>query len=73
MNWVYFRLTADKIAQIFGVRKHRRIRGIKIQDIRMMRLMEVLLHGGSQLAGWRTAPIHDPSRQPLDSRRRLTL
>ena len=35
-----------------------RIPGIKIQDIRRMRLMEVLLHGGSQLAGWRTAQIH---------------
>ena len=36
-----------------------KIPGIKIQDTRMMRLMEVLLHGGSQLAGWRTAQIHD--------------
>jgi hypothetical protein len=25
----------------------------------MMRLMEVLLHGGSQLAGWQTAQIHE--------------
>ena len=24
----------------------------------MMRLMEVLLHGGTQLGGWRTAQIH---------------
>ena len=32
--------------------------GIKIQDTRMLRLMEVLLHGGSQLAGWRTAHMH---------------
>jgi hypothetical protein len=35
-----------------------KIPGIKIQDIRMMRLMEVLLHGGSQLVGWRSAQIH---------------
>ena len=35
-----------------------KIPGIKIQDTRMMRLMEVLLHGGSQLVGWRTAQIH---------------
>ena len=28
-----------------------KIPGIKIQDTRMMRLMEVLLHGGSQLGG----------------------
>jgi hypothetical protein len=39
-----------------------KIPGIKIQDIRMMRLMEVLLHGGSQLAGWRTAQIHEALR-----------
>ncbi len=35
-----------------------RIPGIKIQDTRMLRLMEVLLHTGSQIAGWRTADIH---------------
>jgi len=34
------------------------IPGIKIQDTRMLRLMEVLLHGGPQLTGWRTAQIH---------------
>jgi hypothetical protein len=34
-----------------------RIPGIKIQDTRMIRLMEVLLHGGPQLAGWRTIQI----------------
>jgi hypothetical protein len=35
-----------------------KIAGIKIQDTRMIRLMEVLLHGGPQLHGWRTAQIH---------------
>jgi hypothetical protein len=35
-----------------------KIPGIKIHDTRMMRLLEVLLHGGPQLAGWRTAEIH---------------
>src|SRR5438445_13163794 len=35
-----------------------RIPGIKIHDTRMMRLLEVLLHAGPQLAGWRTAKIH---------------
>ena len=30
----------------------------KIHDTRMVRLMEILLHGGSQLAGWRTAQMH---------------
>ena len=39
-----------------------KIPGIKIQDTRMMRLMEVLLHGGSQLVGWRTAQIHQSIR-----------
>jgi len=35
-----------------------KIPGIKIQDTRMVRLMEVLLDGGPQLVGWRTAQIH---------------
>jgi hypothetical protein len=39
-----------------------KIPGIKIQDIRMMRLMEVLLHGGTQLGAWRTAQIHEALR-----------
>ena len=34
-----------------------KIPGIKIHHTRMLRLMEVLLHGGSQLAGWRTSQI----------------
>jgi len=34
-----------------------KIAGIKIHDTRMMRGMEVLLHGGTQLNGWRTADI----------------
>jgi hypothetical protein len=41
---------------------HSKIPGIKIHDTRMMRLMEVLLHGGSQLGGWRTAQIHEAVR-----------
>ena len=32
--------------------------GIKIQDTRMIRLMEVLLRGGTQLNGWRSTDIH---------------
>jgi hypothetical protein len=35
-----------------------RIPGIKIHDTRMTRLLEVLLHAGPQLGGWRTATIH---------------
>src|SRR5439155_3663072 len=35
-----------------------KVPGIKIHDTRMVRLLEVLLHGGPQLAGWRTAEIH---------------
>ena len=34
-----------------------KIPGIKIHDIRIIRLMEVLLHGGPQVNGWRTAQI----------------
>jgi hypothetical protein len=32
--------------------------GIKIHDTRMIRLMEILLHGGTQLGGWRARQIH---------------
>jgi len=32
--------------------------GIKIHDTRMIRLMEVLLDAGTQVAGWRAAQIH---------------
>jgi hypothetical protein len=35
-----------------------KIPGIKIQDTRMLRLMEVLLHRGTQLGGWRSRHIH---------------
>ena len=36
-----------------------RVPGIKIHDTRMIRLMEVLLHSGTKLGGWRTAEIHE--------------
>jgi hypothetical protein len=49
-----------------------KIPGIKIQDTRMIRLIEVLLHGGSQLtAGGRRRSTH-PSGLPLASRRSNT-
>jgi len=35
-----------------------KIAGIKIQDTRMMRLMEVFLHGSPDLNGWSCADIH---------------
>src|SRR5207244_5282333 len=35
-----------------------RFPGIKIHDTRMIRLMEVLLHGGTRLSGWRASQIH---------------
>jgi len=35
-----------------------KIAGIKIHDTRMIRLMEVLLRGGTQLNGWRSTDIH---------------
>jgi len=40
------------------VDRHTKTPGIKIHDTRMLRLMEVLLHGGSQLGGWRAAQMH---------------
>jgi DNA-binding HxlR family transcriptional regulator len=36
-----------------------RLPGIKIQDTRILRLMEVFLHAGTHLGGWRTAQIHE--------------
>jgi hypothetical protein len=39
-----------------------KIPGIKIHDTRMIRLMEVLLHGGPQLNGWRTIQIWEAVR-----------
>src|SRR5262245_46997337 len=32
--------------------------GIKLHDTRMLRLMEVLLHGGTRVRGWRASDIH---------------
>jgi hypothetical protein len=39
-----------------------KIAGIKIHDTRMLRLLEVLLHGGVPLGGWRTAQMHQAIR-----------
>jgi len=33
--------------------------GIKIHDTRMIRLMEILLHGGTTVGGWTARQIHD--------------
>ena len=35
-----------------------KIPGIKLHDTRILRLMEVLLHGGTRVMGWRSAEIH---------------
>jgi hypothetical protein len=35
-----------------------KIPGIKLHDTRMLRLMEVLLHAGTKVLGWRTGDIH---------------
>jgi hypothetical protein len=35
-----------------------RVAGIKIHDTRMIRLMEVLLHAGTKIGGWRATEIH---------------
>ena len=49
-----------------------KIPGIKIQDTRMLRLMEVLLHGGSQLTAGLRRRSTKPSELPLTSLRRPT-
>ena len=36
-----------------------KIPGIKIHDTRMIRLMEILLHGGITASGWTARQIHD--------------
>jgi len=36
-----------------------KVPGIKIHDTRLLRLMEMLLHEGSQIQSWRTAEIHE--------------
>jgi hypothetical protein len=36
-----------------------RVPGIKIHDTRLIRLMEVLLHSGTKIGGWRTTQIHE--------------
>jgi hypothetical protein len=43
-----------------------KIAGIKIRDARMMRLMEVLLHGGAQLNGWRSTDIRQAILKTFD-------
>ena len=35
-----------------------KIPGIKLHDTRMLRLMEVLLHAGTSVLGWRTIDLH---------------
>ncbi len=35
-----------------------KVPGIKLHDTRILRLMEVLLHAGTRVLGWRTAEIH---------------
>jgi hypothetical protein len=35
-----------------------KVPGIRIHDTRMIRLMEVLLHSGTKITGWRTAEVH---------------
>ena len=36
-----------------------RVPGIKIHDARVPRLGEVLLHGGTQITGWRSRQMHE--------------
>src|SRR6267154_3368104 len=36
-----------------------RVPGIKIQDTRIIRLLEVLLHGGNTVGGWTATQIHE--------------
>jgi hypothetical protein len=40
--------------------------GIKIHDTRMIRLMEVLLHGGTTVGGWTAKQIHEAVRTTFE-------
>jgi len=42
--------------------------GIKIHDTRMIRLMEVLLHGGTVVSGWTATQIHEAILATFDIR-----
>ena len=62
-----WRLSLDEAAGIPGSREldlvalddgKTKVPGIKIHDTRLLRLMEALLHEGTQIHGWRTAEIH---------------
>jgi hypothetical protein len=44
-----------------------KVAGIKIHDARVMRLMEVLLHGGTQLNGWRATKPCSPHSASIPS------
>jgi hypothetical protein len=43
-----------------------KIPGIKIHDTRMIRLFEVLLHGGTHITGWSTQQIHEAALATFD-------
>jgi len=45
-----------------------KVPGIKIHDTRRIRLMEVLLHCGTKIGGWRTAEIHQAIRTAFSLR-----
>jgi hypothetical protein len=46
--------------------------GIRIQDVRVIRLLEVLLHGGMTVGGWTAQQIHQATLENFRLRLRLT-
>ena len=46
--------------------------GIKIHDTRIIRLLEVLLHGGNTIGGWTAKQIHEASSLPSSFLRKPT-
>jgi hypothetical protein len=44
----------------------RKTAGIRVQDVRMIRLMEVLLHAGSAMGGWTAREIHAAVRDRFE-------
>ncbi|MGH9629058.1 MAG: hypothetical protein ACRD7E_12105, partial [Bryobacteraceae bacterium] len=41
------------------LREPQKVPGIKIHDTWVIRLMEVFLHSGTKITGWRTAEVHE--------------
>ena len=56
---VFYTAMDLQFAERLGKAFEAKFPGIKIHDTRMIRLMEVLLHGGTTVGGWTAKQIHN--------------